>query len=145
MSDTTAVSSTLPFYDDAHLQLVERCVLVLVHTDPRLTSKFLRDRLRVLMMDLDPSFTAHRVGEALSHVRKLSQARAVATHAFRPDAVWSAPSLEECLAAFETLNRFFQRGGGTNTARTAERRVRFLRLMDGANCSDDESSGSARP
>lgn len=130
MSDTTATSSALPFDDDAHLQLIERCVLVLVHTDPRLTSKFHRDRLRVLMMDLDPSFNAHRVGEALAHVRVLAQAGGVTTTAFRPDAVWTAPSPEACVAAFETVNRFFHRGGGTNVARTAERRARFMRMMD---------------
>ncbi|MDQ7995259.1 MAG: hypothetical protein AAGC76_05330 [Luteibacter sp.] len=129
MSETTPTLSAVPFDDDAHLQLIERCVLVLVHTDPRLTSKFHRDRLRVLMMDLDPSFNAHRVGEALAHVRVLAQAGGLITHAFRPDAVWTAPSREECLAAFETVSRFFHRGGGTNVARTAERRARSLHLM----------------
>lgn len=114
---------------DAGLHIIEACVLAVVHADPRLATKRHRDRLRLVMADLDESFTPHRVGEALARVRMLAQAAAVDTDAFSPDVVWAEPGLEACEAAYETVSKLFGRGGGKNVQRLQQRRTRFLRLM----------------
>jgi hypothetical protein len=115
---------------DAGLHIIEACVLAVVHADPRLATKRCRVQLRELMLELDASFNAHRVGEALARVRMLAQAGAVDTDAFRPDTKWGEPDREACEEAFRSIAKLFGRGGGTNAARVERRRAYFLRHFD---------------
>lgn len=116
-----------PPLSKAPLHLIEWCVLWLIHADPRLSERFHRPRLRVLMGLLDESFTHHgRVGQALARVRDLTTAGAVSTRGFEKTRQRPTPELGEAafVAALRGMGR--QRSSKAKVAALREPFMRWL-------------------
>jgi hypothetical protein len=84
------------------LSHLDQCMLKIIHLDPRLAYRRDRDRLRLIAMELDPTFNPRRVGRSIVRLKAGHAMGVIQSNAFtyvpRDD-----PSIADCMVVVDDL------------------------------------------